>query len=84
MLPPNFHEDRKYITCYDPSNGMHLATLPADSAFDIGEKLAKATNAQKEWRRSNWDQRRRVVRSLMKWLMDNRECVTSPYSIPVL
>ncbi|KIJ53786.1 hypothetical protein M422DRAFT_154788 [Sphaerobolus stellatus SS14] len=73
LLPPVHFPERKYITSYDPSNGMHIATLPADTAFEIGEKLAKATKAQKEWKKSDWSQRRKVVRSLKKWLLENRE-----------
>ena len=61
----------KYITCYDPSNGLHLATLPADTEFKIGKKIGKAGGTQKAWRKSDWGQRQRVIQSLMKWLVNN-------------
>ncbi|KAF8528166.1 meiotic sister-chromatid recombination aldehyde dehydrogenase [Hysterangium stoloniferum] len=73
LLPQIVFPEHKYITCYDPSNGLHLGTLRADTAFEIGEKLGKATRAQKLWRKSDWDQRRKVMKSLLKWLVDNRE-----------
>ncbi|KZS93340.1 meiotic sister-chromatid recombination aldehyde dehydrogenase [Sistotremastrum niveocremeum HHB9708] len=64
---------RKYITCYDPSTSLFLATLPADSAFEIGEKIGLAGRAQLSWRSSTFTERKRFVRSLMRWLVDNRE-----------
>lgn len=73
LLPPVQAPDHKYITCFDPSNGMHLGTLPADNVADIGGKIAKATKAQQSWRKSDFSQRRRVIRSLLKWLVENRE-----------
>ncbi|KAF8464975.1 Aldehyde/histidinol dehydrogenase [Gautieria morchelliformis] len=73
LRPPIYFPERSYITCFDPSNGLHLATLPADTAFEIGQKISKAGRAQKAWRKSDWGQRRKVVHSLLKWLVENRE-----------
>jgi Aldehyde dehydrogenase family len=73
LRPPIYFPERNYITCFDPSNGLHLATLPADNAFEIGQKISQAGRAQKAWRKSDWGQRRKVVHSLLKWLVENRE-----------
>ena len=64
---------RDYITCFDPATSLHLATLLADNVNDIETKINKAEVAQVEWRESSFADRKRVIRSLKKWLVDNQE-----------
>ncbi|OCH89541.1 meiotic sister-chromatid recombination aldehyde dehydrogenase [Obba rivulosa] len=73
LRPPGFPPERKCITAFDPSTGFHLATMLADSKEEITEKIARADRAQKAWRQTSFTDRRRVVRSLKKWLVDNQE-----------
>ena len=49
--------------------------MPADSEFDISEKINRARRAWTDslWAQSSFGDRRRVIRSLKKWLVDNRE-----------
>lgn len=65
----------QYITCYDPSTGYHLDTIPADSEYDIAEKigLARRTWVQSRWGQSSFGERKRVMRSLLRWVVKNRE-----------
>ncbi|KAI3607594.1 meiotic sister-chromatid recombination aldehyde dehydrogenase [Moniliophthora roreri] len=70
-IPPT--EGRRYITSYDPSNGLHIVTTLADNGSEITEKIRKAAVAQKKWRQTTFTQRRRVIRSLKTWLVDNQE-----------
>ena len=74
-LQHQYSAGQKFITCYDPSTGYHLATLPADSEFDISEKINRAKRAWSDslWAQSSFGDRKRVIRSLKKWLVDNRE-----------
>ncbi len=74
-LQHQYSAGQKFITCYDPSTGYHLATIPADSEFDISEKINRARRAWSDslWAQSSFGDRRRVIRSLKKWLVDNRE-----------
>ncbi|KAJ3568427.1 hypothetical protein NP233_g5721 [Leucocoprinus birnbaumii] len=65
--------DRKFITAFDPATGLHLATVSADSADDIAYKIQLAKEAQRDWKHTTFTQRRRVVRTLMKWLVDNQD-----------
>lgn len=67
MLP-----DRRYITCFDPSNGLHISTILADNEAEIAAKIQKALTAQKEWMYTDFVQRRRVIRSLKKWMVENQ------------
>lgn len=65
--------DREYITSFDPATGLHLHTLPADEALEIGEKIERAAHAQTEWKNTTFADRRRVMRSLKKWLVENQD-----------
>ncbi|KAI0081058.1 meiotic sister-chromatid recombination aldehyde dehydrogenase [Panus rudis PR-1116 ss-1] len=73
LLPPFALADRAYITCYDPATAFHLATYVADNEADIQHKIARAMEAQQQWKHTSFSDRRRVVRSLKKWLVDNQE-----------
>ncbi|TFY81526.1 hypothetical protein EWM64_g2488 [Hericium alpestre] len=73
LLPPYVGQDRDYITCFDPSTGLHLATLVADSATEINAKIERAAEAQRVWQHTSFADRRRVIRSLKKWLVENQE-----------
>lgn len=39
----------------------------------IGEKIEMAKRAQNSWKASSFADRKRVLRSLQKWLVDNKE-----------
>jgi hypothetical protein len=73
MLPAMNLPGRHYITSFDPSTGLHLGAFIADSEADIGRKIDRAEIAQKSWKKTTIKQRRRVVRSLLKWLVDNQD-----------
>ncbi|EJF67146.1 meiotic sister-chromatid recombination aldehyde dehydrogenase [Dichomitus squalens] len=73
LLPAIPLEGRKYITAYDPATAYHLDTVLADTPTEITKKIADAYEAQKEWANTSFHDRRRVMRSLKKWLVDNQE-----------
>ena len=73
LLPSYTLPECEYITSFDPATGYHLGTYVADSVEDIERKIQKASDAQKDWRRTTFADRRRVVRSLKKWLVENQE-----------
>ncbi|KAJ7090302.1 Aldehyde/histidinol dehydrogenase [Mycena belliarum] len=73
LMPPIAVQGALYITCFDPATGIHLATLKADSAEEIAHKIELAGIAQKTWRNVNFGRRRRVMRSLNKWLVETQE-----------
>ncbi len=65
--------DRKFITAFDPATGYHLGTVSADNPEDIAQKIELSKEAQKEWKETTFTQRRRVIRTLLKWLVDNQD-----------
>ena len=73
MLPVMIVPGRSYITSFDPSTGIHLGTFITDNEAEIEGKIKRAGNAQKSWKKTTLRQRRRVIRSLLKWLVDNQD-----------
>ncbi|GAA6046801.1 hypothetical protein JCM3770_005649 [Rhodotorula araucariae] len=67
---------RLYITCYAPASAQHLATIPALNGDEVRERIGKAVEAQKGWRNSAWARRRRVLRSLLEWTVDEAEALS--------
>ncbi|CDZ97964.1 Vacuolar H-ATPase V1 sector, subunit G [Phaffia rhodozyma] len=62
----------KYVTCFDPSTNYHLATISSDTSASIDAKVRAADNAQKAWAQTTLDDRRVVMRSLLAWLVDEK------------
>ncbi|KAK0210283.1 meiotic sister-chromatid recombination aldehyde dehydrogenase [Desarmillaria ectypa] len=73
LLPSFSIQGRKYITSFDPATGLHIQTYLADDKVEIARKIEKADEAQLSWRETSFTQRRRVIRSLLKWLVDNQD-----------
>ncbi|KAH8099755.1 meiotic sister-chromatid recombination aldehyde dehydrogenase [Cristinia sonorae] len=72
LRPPAYAAERKYITCYDPATSYHLDTIMADNTQSIEQKIQKAAVAQATWAKTGFAERKRVMRSLKKWLVDNQ------------
>ncbi|GBC03455.1 hypothetical protein RclHR1_05130007 [Rhizophagus clarus] len=62
-----------YITCYDPATGQFLATIRAHTEDDVKEALKKAQNAQQKWVKTSFSERKRVLNSLMNFILNNQE-----------
>lgn len=73
LMPPVHLQGRRYITCFDPATAWHLGTYVADNEEEIGQKIRLAATAQQSFRHSSFADRRKIVRSLKKWLIDNQE-----------
>lgn len=73
LLPHGASRERKYITAYDPATGLHLKTYMADSPRDIETKIGNAAAAQEEWAYSTFADRKRVMKSLKRWLVENQD-----------
>ncbi|KAG8681358.1 Meiotic Sister-Chromatid recombination aldehyde dehydrogenase, partial [Ceratobasidium sp. 395] len=72
---PEMVHERKFVTSYDPSTGQHIATIPCDRPIEIHHKIQLAQRAQTYWARSSWVERRRVLRSLLRWTIDEKETI---------
>ncbi|KAK0560292.1 Meiotic Sister-Chromatid recombination aldehyde dehydrogenase [Tilletia horrida] len=61
------------IQAYDPATGLYLGHIPADTPASITAKVARAQAAQREWAQTSYAQRRRFLRTLLKWVVDDAE-----------
>ena len=61
------------IQCYAPASGRLLGSITPTTPDDIDRVIATASSAQQEWKQTTFTQRRKVLRTLMKFVMDNQE-----------
>ncbi|WVR07962.1 hypothetical protein IAU60_005005 [Kwoniella sp. DSM 27419] len=76
LLPPETGatgEERDHITCYDPSTGYHLLTLPLLSADEVSNQITRAHAAQPKWAKTTFAQRISFLRSLKAWVLRDME-----------
>ncbi|GAA5862754.1 hypothetical protein JCM3774_001911 [Rhodotorula dairenensis] len=64
---------KSYITCYAPASAQLLAVVPSLTPEEIRDRVGKAVSSQKGWRNSSWARRKRVLRSLLEWTVDEAE-----------
>ncbi|CAG8529675.1 16903_t:CDS:10 [Funneliformis mosseae] len=62
-----------YITCYDPATGQLLDTIRAHTKDDVKEALKKARDAQQNWVKTTFSERKRVLYSLLNFIIKNQE-----------
>lgn len=67
--------DPDKIVCYDPATAYHIASVPADTRATIAAKIAKAKAAQATWVSSSFAQRRKVLRTMQKWVVRDAEII---------
>ena len=61
------------IPCYDPATMQTLGTMPAMSPDDVRAAIAKCRVAQAEWSKTTFAQRRRLMRVLLQYVVNNQE-----------
>lgn len=62
-----------FIQCFDPSTGQYLGQVKAMNAQDVHEACVKAAAAQKEWAKTSFAERRRVLRTLQQYVVHHVE-----------
>lgn len=62
-----------FIQCFDPSTGQYLGQVKAMNAQDVHEACVKAAAAQKEWAKTSFAERRRVLRTLQRYVVNHVE-----------
>lgn len=68
-------KDPSNIICYDPSTGYHLDTIPSPTAAKVKELYERTSNAQLEWSKTSFEERRAVLRSLLDFILENQEVI---------
>eukprot|EP00937_MAST-01D_sp_MAST-1D-sp2_P004250 g4250.t1 len=66
---------RGKVPCWDPCTMDALGELEADSAERVREKVALARAAQAQWASSSFAQRRRLMRTLRRYIVENMDTI---------
>jgi len=61
------------VQCYNPATGKFLGFVNPSTPAAIDRAIAAAEKAQVEWKKTSFDERRAVLRSLLRHVMDNAE-----------
>ncbi|CAF9919501.1 Meiotic Sister-Chromatid recombination aldehyde dehydrogenase [Imshaugia aleurites] len=65
------------IRCYCPADGRLLGLVNPSTPDGIDRAIAKAKDAQKEWATTTFKQRRRVLKTMLKHILDNQETIAT-------
>lgn len=61
------------MPCYDPGTMQSLGTMPAMNAREVRARVARAKEAQVTWAKSSFEQRRQLLRILLRYILDHQE-----------
>ncbi len=61
------------ISCADPATRAHLGTVKVDSPADVDATVARAKAAQQSWRKTPFAERKRVLRAILAYVVENKE-----------
>lgn len=61
------------IQCYAPATGQYLGLINPSSPDRIDRIVSRAAQAQTSWSQTTFAQRRQVLKTLLKFLLDNQE-----------
>jgi delta 1-pyrroline-5-carboxylate dehydrogenase len=64
--------DPSVIQCYCPATGQLVDTLRAATSKDVDAAIEKARAAQLKWRTTTFKQRAHVLKTLLKFILDNQ------------
>jgi len=65
--------DSDVIDCFEPATRGKLGTIPVDSPEEVERKIALARAAQRAWKHSTFEQRRRVLRHMLEYVLDHAD-----------
>lgn len=63
----------RMIVCRNPATGEVLGEVPAMDAAEVGRRLIAARIAQREWQKTSFAERRRVLRRLLDAILDRAD-----------
>jgi delta 1-pyrroline-5-carboxylate dehydrogenase len=64
--------DPSLIQCYCPATGRLIDTLKAATTEDVDKAVERAKAAQLKWRTTTFKQRILVLKTLLKFILDNQ------------
>ncbi|KAL3696761.1 hypothetical protein R1sor_010837 [Riccia sorocarpa] len=63
------------VPCYDPATMKYLGSIPVTEPNEVREIVKRAREAQKVWGRSGFNQRRLLLRVLLKYTLEHQELI---------
>lgn len=70
-------QDPSLIQCYCPATGQLIGTVKAATTTDVDNAIEKAKAAQLKWRETTFKQRALVLRTLLKFILENQGTLNS-------
>ncbi|KAJ1335627.1 aldehyde dehydrogenase family protein [Microdochium nivale] len=61
------------IQCYAPATGQFLGYVNPSTPAGLDRAIAQASEAQKAWAKTTFAERRRVLRTMLQYVLDNAE-----------
>ncbi|KZF20804.1 Aldedh-domain-containing protein [Xylona heveae TC161] len=65
------------IQCYCPASGKSLGLINPATPDGIDRAIARAQEAQTEWAKTSFSQRRKVLQTLLKFVLENQENIST-------
>ncbi|KAF4549903.1 Aldehyde dehydrogenase-like protein 12 [Elsinoe fawcettii] len=65
------------VQCYCPATGQTLGLINPSTPDSIDRVIKRAQHAQLEWAQTTFAQRRRVLRTLLKYLLDHQDDIVT-------
>lgn len=63
------------IVCYDPATAYLIGEVDADTPLSIARKIEAAKKAQAKWSNSSFALRRKVLRTMKNWVVNDSETI---------
>lgn len=78
MLTPSIKSDDDYlIQCYAPATGAFLGKVAPAYPEDIDQAISAAVVAQEQWANTTFNERRKFLRTLMRYILDNQNNIAA-------
>ncbi|KAI1504988.1 Aldehyde/histidinol dehydrogenase [Biscogniauxia marginata] len=69
------------IQCYAPATGQFLGFVNPSTPAGLDRAIAQAAAAQEKWAATTFDERRKVLRSMLRYVLDNQEQICQVSSL---
>jgi len=71
--PSKLCSNKNKVQLFDPATYDNLGEVPVTTKAQVEEKVQKAREAQKEWRKSSFAHRRLLMRTMLRYITENQE-----------
>ncbi|KAI1811075.1 ALDH-like protein [Poronia punctata] len=69
------------IQCYAPATGQFLGLVNPSTPAGLDRAIAQAASAQEKWAQTSFAERRKVLRSMLRHILDNQEQICKVSSL---